>query len=445
MSEPKDASLPQLLAVLNQLHLKAFTAATREALTFMILNDTQKLVKYDRAILWSIRNHKLVCQGVSGQIESLSESPVVREVSTIIGQLQNLEEPQIIDLKGRLPGSDSTAKNTTLGLPSVAWVPIKDENGLTIGLWLERWRTVWTAEEIKVVAYLMQGYAAAWTRKQPLIGFSLPSWQTILVSTALVSLILLLIPVPLRVVAACEIIAKDPILITAPLEGIIAKVDVTPGEPVKEGQTLFTYDKRVPLQQLKIAQKQVEVTNAQLNRVLTLGLSDTSSLSESAVWKNQLAKDNIELDLARYHSSQLEVTSPTTGIALFDNPDEWRGKPVKVGERVMVVSKPGDTKVRIWVPERDNVVIRKDRPIKVILNINPLVSYSAELTYVSNVSKLGEKNIPTFTAEAEWPKDTQPDLKLGLKGTAVLYGENVSLLYWIARKPWAAIREYLGW
>lgn len=34
---------------------------------------------------------------------------------------------------------------------------------------------------------------------------------------------------------------------------------------------------------------------------------------------------------------------------------------------------------------------------------------------------------------------------IGLKGMAVLYGHQVSLAYWLLRKPLANTRDFLGW
>ncbi len=56
---------------------------------------------------------------------------------------------------------------------------------------------------------------------------------------------------------------------------------------------------------------------------------------------------------------------------------------------------------------------------------------------------MDEKGVPSFIAEASWEKDSGMP-RLGLKGTAILYGENVSIFYWLFRKPWAAAREFIG-
>ena len=141
--------------------------------------------------------------------------------------------------------------------------------------------------------------------------------------------------------------------------------------------------------------------------------------------------------------SKLDAKAPEHGIVMINDPDEWRGKPVKEGEKVMIVGDPTQTKVRIWVPENDNIVLDPEAKITIFLNINPVKSYRASLIYIANETTISDEHVPSFVAEARWV-DVPPDLKLGLKGSAVLYGEKVSLFYFIMRKPWASFRKFLG-
>jgi len=99
---------------------------------------------------------------------------------------------------------------------------------------------------------------------------------------------------------------------------------------------------------------------------------------------------------------------------LLDNPDEWRGKPVQVGETVMEVTNPVHTKVKIWIPESDNIWIDLERPVNIILNVRPGAAEKAKLVYIANVSTIIDQKIPSFIAEAEW-LEPPPDIKMGLK------------------------------
>jgi hypothetical protein len=116
---------------------------------------------------------------------------------------------------------------------------------------------------------------------------------------------------------------------------------------------------------------------------------------------------------------------------------------VKIGEKVLTLSSPTNTKVRFWVPENDNIILDSSKPIHIILNVAPEKVLEANIDYISYESQLNDDQVPSFLGEANW--ETLPvDIKLGLKGTAILYGNRVSLFYFIIRKPWSTLRRVTG-
>ena len=120
---------------------------------------------------------------------------------------------------------------------------------------------------------------------------------------------------------------------------------------------------------------------------------------------------------------------------ILNDPEEWRGKPVHVGEKVMMITDPNNTKLRIWIPEADNIPLDPNIPIDVILDPNPAETHKAKLIYVANASTVSENHVPSFVAEADWIQKPQ-DVKMGVKGTSILYGEHVSVFYLLLRRPW---------
>ena len=89
-------------------------------------------------------------------------------------------------------------------------------------------------------------------------------------------------------------------------------------------------------------------------------------------------------------------------------------------------------------------MLDREKTIKIILNIDPTNGRQAKLLYIANASIVNDKHVPSFVAEAEWVDGGGKDVKMGLKGTAILYGQNVSVFYWIMRKPWAYFRNLIG-
>lgn len=434
--QPELTRTIQLLAEINRLHLKAFKAKSIQTLIFIILNDTVPIVRYDRAVLWKLKpkgegSPELL--GVSGQSQVKKSSDLSRFWVDTIKQLKNIDKPQLISDPNIPPDH------------SVLWLPIFSYEKLALGLWLERWNgEKWSPHDIELLGFLMQGYGAAWERLTKRFTFKVLTEKPVPAVLLGVLFLTMFLRIPLRVVAPCEVVPKDPTVITAPLEGIIEKIMVQPGDAVKKGDILFEYDKRVPLQELRVEQKKVEIIKSEVDRATAQSYKDKKALNELAIQALKLQKEQLELELAEYRASQLNVKAPSDGIAMFENPDEWHGKPVRIGEKVMVLSDAFKTKVRMWIPEEDNIIIDINKPIKVFLNVHPATSIPAKIIYVSNYTSVTEKAVTSFVAEADWINEQQHDVKLGLKGTAILYGENVSVFYWIIRKPWAYVRRYIG-
>lgn len=432
--------------------MKAFDADTQEALKFIILNDTIHLVRYNRAILWNFEFGAFTLLGVSGQVDIHARSDFAEKWKKLIDQIASKEEPQIL-MAGDFAAEKSIWEEMQQGSnTTILWLPLTADGKMVLGLWLELWyfkegNPPDQKESLDLLSkFLAPTYGLAWEKLKASISpvrFVKRYAHPLLLILLSFLISTFIVRVPLRVVAPCEVVPKDPYYVTAPLDGIIEKVDVKPGSAVKVGDLLFSYDRRVIEKNLEVAKKKVEIASAEWNRALNLGQRDKESLTQVSILKLKLDKEEFERNLAQYEYDQSSVKAKIDGVVLLDDPDTWRGKPVKMGEKVMVVTNSNETKVKIWIPESDNVWLNVEIPIRVILNTRPEESLEAKLIYVSNESSVNEKNIASFVAEANWVKPPE-DVKLGVRGTAVLYGDNVSLFYYGLRKPWALLRYFLG-
>ena len=436
----------KLLTAINRLTIKAINTNEKQSLIFLMLNDTAQIVRYDRAVFFSMGKQPTKVLGVSGQTKVSKWADLSKKWRAVADDIKDPRTLQVINHDSlNRSGNIFNELEQGQGGTSILWVPLFSGGELVGGFWFERWGgNNWHPQEQEIIKFLIDAYGAAWKK----FITSAAIWRMLKAkwtwySVLLILLLMMFVRVPLRVAAPCEVVPHHPIVVTAPLDGIIQEVVVEPGQFVKEATTLFEYDKRVPMQELKVAQKQVEITRSELNRSTTLGLEDPRSRAEIAVLTLRLQREEIRLALAQYHAGQLTVTAPQEGYVVLDEPDQWRGKPVQVGERVMILSHPEQTKIRFWVPEGDNIAFDKEKPVKVVLNVAPERSYKANVIYIANYTSLDEKQVPSFVAEANWVNGV-PDIKTGLKGTAVLYGDNVSLFYFIIRKPWSSIRRWTG-
>jgi multidrug resistance efflux pump len=440
----------QQLVVINRLGLKAFNAKNSETLSFIILNDTIHAINYDRAILWDLEKDSPKLIGVSGHVTIAKTSQLTKKWIDLIKHINELNKPHQLTASSFADNPNIWNDLDLKPNSAIIWLPIMVREKLSSGLWLEIWKTdekpLPSQESMQLITnFLLPAYGSAWEkfkRKFSLQKLGL-NRRKITYGLLALSFLLFFIRVPLRVVAPMEVVPKDPYLITAPLDGIIKQVDVKAGRNVQKGELLFEYEKEILLEELKVSEKEVQIAQAEVNRASTLGLSDERARAELAVLTIKLQRKKIDLDLAKYKVSKLNVNSPEDGVAMLTDPDEWRGKPVKEGEKVMIVSNPAQTKIKIWVPENDNIPLNPNEQIKVFLNTTPTRSDKAILTYIANESTISDEHVPSFVAEANWVNPPQ-DVKLGVKGSAILYGEKVSLFYFVMRKPWASFRKFTG-
>lgn len=436
-----------LLAAINRLSLKANSTESKQALIFLMLNDTINVIHYNRATLWTWEGTDLKILGVSASAKYNPLAEFATKLKTIIHKIPDLNSIKIINTSMPefiLPGVPPQPFPSS-NCPNILWLPISTDPESKLALCLERWETAeWMEDEIEVMGFLMKNYAAAWKRySQPSIFQKLLT-KPMAWAAVLGLLFFLLIPISMPISAPSEIVAKDPLVVNAPLEGIIKKIDVYPGQLVQKGELLLEYDPQVIQQQYETAKEEVKVTKAELDRAYILGMNNNEYLDQLTTLKYKLARDQAALDLAAKKKDQLKVTAKESGYVEISEPEKWEGNPVSLGEKIMTISDPKHSKVKIWIPEGDNYWIQPEKPIKVILNIAPEKTYSAKINYLSSETTLNDQSIPSFLAEAEWiegPKNPQ----LGLKGTATLYGPKVTIFYWLIRRPWTYIRHTIGY
>ncbi len=435
------------MGILHQLTLVAFGATKRQSLVFTILNDTIKLIPYERAVLWETKED-LSLLGVSGQATIAPQTPLAQAwKNTLLHLNRPVEACRIEPLTQDIP--DDLWKSATGDRKDlqVLWIPLPNAD---VGLWLERLpQYPWTDAEIQLLGVLAQGYALAWRRQpEPPLKQWLGPRRKRLRRMGLIALIaflsLFLLTIPLRVVAPCEIVAADPYLVTAPLTGVIQSIEVQPGQEVLPGDLLFLYDPRVARQELEVAIQQVGIVQSQLDRATVLALQKEGTEDELRILRERIEQERARLKLARYRVERLRVVSPVAGIVQLSNPGTWRGKPVRVGERILTIIDPSKTRLAIWLPEEDNVPELSEHEVNVFLHSAPSQAYTARISFLANATSSSPDGVPSFLAEAEW-KGAPPELHLGLEGTSILYGEKVSIAYWIFRKPMARIRATLGW
>ena len=151
-----------------------------------------------------------------------------------------------------------------------------------------------------------------------------------------------------------------------------------------------------------------------------------------------------EVNYARDLLQRIQVRAPRDGIAVFSDENDWLGKPVSVGERIITLADPNATELLVWLPVDDAISFPQNARVRTFLNVNPTQPLRAELRQLSYEAQLSPDNVLAFKLRARFAANVERP-RIGLKATAKVYGENVSLFYYIFRRPLAAVRRFLGW
>ena len=433
---------------LNKLLLKAGALQSRKELIFFILNETIRYTPYNRAMLWEFPG-RARCLGVSGHAVFDEKSPVLSERGSLIDALDAHTELLLLsaelfpdDMKDQWSNVQQEHSGT-----SVLWCPLIWDGQVVAGLWLERWGAgVWNSPDQELIRPLIMAYASAWRpylRSRTGLRGIIRKRRTRLAVSGVFIALLFFVRIPLRIVAPCEVVPKDPVVVAAPLDGVIDRVLVHPGDLVESGQLLFSYDKEIPLQDLKVARQQVRLIWSDLERARAEAFRSAESKQLVALLETRLEQEQSQLELSESYAQRLDVTAAETAVIMMGDPGEWTGRPVAVGEKVLQLIDPERSKLMIWLPQDDKIAFDEKQQVRVILNAHALHTQYAMLSYQAQHAEMSPAGYSAFLAEADWV--SVPDgVQMGLKGHAVLYGKKVSLAYWLFRRPLAAIRVWIG-
>ena len=80
---------------------------------------------------------------------------------------------------------------------------------------------------------------------------------------------------------------------------------------------------------------------------------------------------------------RIHVKAPRAGTVVLDDPEEWIGRPVAVGEKVMMVADEQETEVEGWLAVADAGEAKPGARLKLFLNARPLSPLRATVKSVA--------------------------------------------------------------
>ena len=352
------------LSLLMQLEAMAREADSVKALQFMIVNETRHLLPFRQAFLFAsdvVNKDKYRLNAASSIAVVDRNAPYVNWMERCLEvwhKESNMESVRVLD-------SSSCPENLRdewkeYALPFVAWCPLRLADGTNLGgLWLAR-ETPWTDNELKLIQRLAATYAHAW---YALIGREKlkkkPHYErAILISVLFIIVSFLIIPVRISALAPVEVIAKEPEIVSAPMDGVIADILVSPNTTVQPGTVLLEYEDTGLRNKYEVAEKTLAVAQAEFHKISQEAFQDAQSNAKVALLKAQVELSRAEANYARDLLGQVKVKASRPGLLLYSDKSDWEGRPVQVGEQIMQIADPEMIKLRIDLPVDDAIFLR---------------------------------------------------------------------------------------
>lgn len=296
---------------------------------------------------------------------------------------------------------------------------------------------------MRVINVAQHAWRAFLPRKRNLISGKVKNLFALFI--IILTFMALFIKVPLSALAPVEIVARDPQVVAAPINGVIEKILVDANSEVLQGTPLFQYVDTAMSADLKVAQQKWAVASAKLQTAQQNSFGAGEGRREIIIAKAELELAQAELNFAKAQFDQSIVKSPAPGVAVFDRKTEWQGKPVSVGERVIEVANISQLEARIDLAVSDAIVIENEARVQLFLDSSPLSPLEGAISSSAYRARLDSSNQLSFKLFVDIEVPQNRVLRVGARGTAQVYGEDVTLAFYLFRRPLSAMRQWIGW
>lgn len=436
------------MALLLQLERRARAQRDAAGLGFLMVNDTRQLLDYQEAFLWDADTRRIsACSGLA-QVEA--NAPLMLFLGRLCSDWDT--QPWAAELRD-LRATDAPAalqgEWPEYLAPNLLSLPLQDRDGHALGSLLLSREQVLARAERALLELLQDAYGHAWAcllggRKRSLVSQLRKRPRRVALVACALALAIALLPVHQTVLAPAEIMPRNPAVLRAPLQAVVERILVQPNQVVKSGEALVQLDRRELESRLESSRQTFAAADAQLRQTRQQALFDErakAALAELITRRDQARADLAFLDDNLQRSL---ILAPRDGVAIFDDPGDWIGRPVALGERIMQIAAPHDAQLEIQLPVADAIALEPAADVLLFLNSQPGRPLPASLERYGYRASPNADGGMAYRLQAGF-NEADPRLRVGLKGTAKLYGERTLLIHYLLRRPLAALRVHLGW
>ncbi|WP_372742372.1 efflux RND transporter periplasmic adaptor subunit [Neptunomonas sp.] len=441
-----DRSL-RLLAQVLELEKRVRHCESETEIGFTLCNETHNLVRYRQSLLWK---HNTAGQGkvitVSGLVTAEKNAPFIVWISKVFRHLTLSDSIELKPL-GAPDLPEALQQEWSDWLPEQGLlVPLHSPQGELTGILFLVREAPWNDSELTLLASLADAYGHAWfalSGKKSLLSSLTINRNKVTLLLVILFVALCFFPIRQSVIAPAEVIPRNPVIVRSAVDGVIKEFQVQPNQVVKKDQPLLVFDDARIANQLEIAIKAMQSAEAEYRQAAQQAVFDSSSKAGLSALRGQVEQHAAEVGYYQGLLERIVIRSPRDGIAIFDDVNDWVGRPVALGERILLVADPNDVELEIQLPVADAIALESGADVQLFLNVSAHKSIPAELRFLSYQAGMNPAGAFAYRLVAEY-RNAEDLPRIGLKGSAKLYGEKTILAVYLLRRPYFAVRQYLG-
>lgn len=447
---PDQAS--QRLAILVELERRCRNALPDE-LPFVLVNETARLVPYLQAALWLETGQKVAA--ISGVAFPQPESPLVQWLERFFeAAARSKDKDGLVAMTPDALDPDAALQWEELTAPQVAVLALRGPGDGPAEGFLALFRNEpFSPAGLRLLTTLAesQGHALASTHcRIPTRPRVLTRRRLVFLGVLLAMALIMALPVRQSALAPAEVVTARPQLVRAPLDGVVDKVFVFPNQTVKAGQPLLALDGEQLRSRLTVARKAQDIALAEYQQALQQALTDREAKAQLAVLRGKVEQQRTEADYMENLLGRVSVTAPTDGIVLFDDQDDWLGRPVLQGQRIMTVADPAAPVLQVYLAMTQAIELPPDAEVLFFPNVAPDHPLRATLTQASYLAALTTEAGLAFRLTAAFSGSTAssgatPATRIGMRGTAKCFGHKTFLGAALLGRPISLVRQWFSW
>ena len=448
-SGPRPVGANDHLLKLIALEQQVRRCGTVDELLFAMVNQTHGLIPYYRAAAFRLNSQgRPSTAAVSGVSTLDRNTPFAQGLNELAQLLIGLHSGPELNTITPADVDPTAAERWRQWMPDQALLcPLTGRDGKPNGLLLFCREQPFDNRELALFDILRETYSHAWSAFLPKRRVSvLPTGRRrriVIGMIAAVALLLAFKPVTESVLAPAEIVPMDPVVVTSPVKGMIRDIDVQPYQTVTKGQLLFHLDDTELVSQLALAEKGLQVALADCLRAEQKAFSDPVSKADLELYRVKAEEKELVVRYTREELERQKVMALDGGMVLFSDRNNWIGRPVAAGEKVMTLADPARAEIEIRMAVDDAIALEPGARVRFFLRTDPLNPIVAELSRTSFKAEVQADRSMAFALRARFTEPGQQP-RIGLQGTAKVFGGSVPLAYYVFRKPLAVVRRTLG-